>query len=85
MKVVNVVKDQLGLRRRSREARKGVQREGKGFRGVRERGLRRRKIRDWKMGRTRLYSRLSLSRLEGGELSIKVNLCILWKSSSPSR
>ena len=26
------------------------------------------------MGRTRLYSRLSLSRLEDGELAIKVNL-----------
>ena len=71
MKDVNVVKDQIGLRRRSREARKGVQREGEGFRAVKERGLRR-KIRDWMMGRTRLYSRLSLSRLEGGELSIKV-------------
>jgi len=42
VKDVNVVKDQIGLRRRSREARKGVQKEGEGFRGVRERGLRRR-------------------------------------------
>lgn len=42
VKDVNVVKDQIGLRRRSREARKGVQKEGEGFRGDRERGLRRR-------------------------------------------
>ena len=42
MKVVNVVKDQIKLRRGSREARKRVQREGEGFRGVKERGLRRR-------------------------------------------
>ena len=39
---MNVVKEQIGLRRRSREARKGVQKEGEGFRGVRERGLSRR-------------------------------------------
>jgi len=42
--VVNVVKDQIGLRSRSREGRKGVQREGEGFRAVKERGLRKKKI-----------------------------------------
>ena len=39
---MNVVKDQIGLRRRSRKTRKGVQKEGEGFRRVKERGLRRR-------------------------------------------
>ena len=63
--------DEIGLKRRTRGARKGVEREGV-----------KKKVdyRELMMGRTRLYSRLSLSRLEGGELSIKVN--IDWEATS---